>query len=175
MKVVQGENICKEKIFHHLFITHSKGLRNFLIAKFGDPSEAEDLVQDAFIKLWDNCGKVEFSKAKSYVFTVAVNLGISLRRHDQVKFKHHGIIAGYSKGYTNETPEFEMESQEFMETFKKSIASLPDRQREVFLLSRIEKKTYREIAELSGVSVKAIEKLMGKALKKMKEQLGNNI
>ncbi len=175
MEVIKGRTICEEKMFKHFFMEQSTGLRNFLIAKFGDPAEAEDLVQDAFIKLWNNCEKVALGKAKSYVFTVAVNLGISLRRHDQVKFKHHGIIASYTKGYTNETPEFEMESNEFMEKFKSSIASLPERQREVFLLSRIEKKTYREIAELSGVSVKAIEKLMGKALKKMKDQLGNNI
>jgi len=172
MKVIQKKTICEEATFQHFFMEHSLGLRNFLIAKFGNSDDAEDLVQDAFIKLWNNCGKVEFNKAKSYLFTVAVNLGISIKRHEQVKFRNHDIIASYTKGHTNETPQFEMESKEFMEKFQKSIASLPDRQREVFLLSRIEKKTYKEIAELSGVSVKAIEKLMGKALKKMRIEIG---
>ncbi len=172
MKVLPKDSICEEAIFQRFFMEHSLGLRNFLIAKFGNADEAEDMVQDAFIKLWNNCGKVEFNKAKSYLFTIAVNLGISIKRHEQVKFRHHDIIANYSRGITNENPEFEMESKEFLEKFKETIASLPERQREVFLLSRIEKKTYKEIAEMSGVSVKAIEKLMGKALKKVKEQLG---
>lgn len=173
MKVIQNKSICEEHTFHRFFMEHSLGLRNFLIAKFGDKDQAEDLVQDAFVKLWNNCGKVELGKAKSYLFTVAVNLGISIKRHEQVKFRHHDIIADYSKGYTNETPEFEMESKEFMDKFKITIANLPERQREVFLLSRIEKKTYREIAEVSGVSVKAIEKLMGKALKRVRQELGD--
>ena len=56
---------------------------------------------------------------------------------------------------------------------EKAISSLPERQREVFLLNRIEKKTYREIAELSGVSVKAIEKLMHKALLKLRVEIEN--
>jgi len=60
-----------------------------------------------------------------------------------------------------------------MEKLKSAIAELPDRQREVFLLSRIDKKTYKEIAELSGVSVKAIEKLMHKALVVLRKKIGN--
>ena len=54
-----------------------------------------------------------------------------------------------------------------------AISGLTDRQREVFLLNRIEKKTYKEIAEISGVSVKAIEKLMSKALIKLRTQIKN--
>ena len=66
-----------------------------------------------------------------------------------------------------------MQENEFMEKFKRVIANLPDRQREVFLLNKVEKKTYREIAELSNVSVKAIEKLMSKALKVIRVEIGD--
>ena len=60
-----------------------------------------------------------------------------------------------------------------MAKLKSAIADLPDRQREVFLLSKIDKKTYEEIAELSNVSVKAIEKLMHKALVTIREKIEN--
>jgi RNA polymerase sigma-70 factor (ECF subfamily) len=60
-----------------------------------------------------------------------------------------------------------------MTKLENAISSLPERQREVFLLNRIEKKTFREIAELSNVSVKAIEKLMHKALIKLRTQINN--
>jgi len=60
-----------------------------------------------------------------------------------------------------------------MVKLENAISSLPERQREVFLLNRIEKKTYKEIAELSGVSVKAIEKLIHKALLKLRTEIEN--
>ena len=49
---------------------------------------------------------------------------------------------------------------------------MPEKQREVFLLSRIDKKKYVEIADIVGVSVKAVEKRMSKALLTLKEQIG---
>ena len=54
-----------------------------------------------------------------------------------------------------------------------AISDLPEKQKEVFLLSRIEKMKYREIAEMLGISVKAVEKRMHLALLEMKEKIGN--
>ena len=167
------ETICDERLYERFFKSQSKALRNYLCAKFGSVDLAEDLMQDAFIKLWNNCAKVSPDKAKSYVYTVATNLGISQKRHEQVKFRNKDLIVQEYNTSSNETPEFLLLQKEFMEKFKNIIASLTERQREVFLLSRIEKKTYKEIAELSGVSVKAVEKLMHKALLKVKEALGD--
>ncbi|WP_025742521.1 RNA polymerase sigma factor [Aquimarina pacifica] len=164
-------SICEERLYELLFKRQAKALRNYLCAKFGDMQLAEDLLQEAFVKLWENCDNVSPDKAKSYVFAVATNLGINQKRHEQVKFKNQSLIARKYKSTTNESPEFLMLENEFLEKFTKAIAELPDRQREVFLLSRVEKKTYKEIAELSNVSVKAIEKLMHKALLKLKKSL----
>lgn len=164
-------SVCKESLYEGLFKKNAKALRNYLYAKFGDMVLAEDLLQEAFVKLWENCKKVTPEKAKSYVYTVATNLGISQKRHEQIKFKHQDLILKQYSGMTNENPEFLMLEEEFKLKFKNIIASLPERQREVFLLSRVEKKTYKEIAELSEVSVKAIEKLMHKALLKVKASL----
>jgi len=165
-------SICQQIVYERFFKDHAKALRNYLYAKFGAMDLAEDLLQEAFVKLWQNCKKVSPEKAKSYLYTVATNLGISHKRHEQVKFKHKDLVVNYQKGITNESPEFVLLEKEFMQKFKQLIASLPERQREVFLLSRVEKKTYKEIAELSGVSVKAIEKLMHKALLKVRSSLG---
>ncbi|WP_416135548.1 RNA polymerase sigma factor [Aquimarina sp. 2201CG5-10] len=148
-------------------------MRNFIYYKFGDLEQAEDIVQDTFIKLWNNCSKVSLDKAKSYIYTVANNLGISITRHQKVKFKYRDYITQRRSDITNESPEFIALEKEYMEQLKSAIADLPERQREVFLLSRIDKKTYREIAELSGVSVKAIEKLMHKALLSLRKKIGN--
>ena len=66
-----------------------------------------------------------------------------------------------------------MEEQEFMVKLKKAIADLPDKQREVFLLSRIDKKKYSEISEMLGISIKAVEKRMSQALVILREKIGD--
>lgn len=72
---------------------------------------------------------------------------------------------------TIETPEFRMQEIEFKVRLEQAISELPETQREVFLMNRIDKLTYAEIAERLGVSVKAIEKRMGKALKHMRSKI----
>ncbi|WP_438422569.1 RNA polymerase sigma factor [Aquimarina macrocephali] len=168
-----NNSTCNEQVFDEFFKSNSKLLRNYIYYKFGDLEQAEDIVQDAFIKLWNNCSKVSIDKAKSYIYTIATNLGISVTRHQKVRFKYRDYITQRKTDINHESPEFIALEKEYMEKLKNAIADLPERQREVFLLSRIDKKTYKEIAELSNVSVKAIEKLMHKALLTLRGKIGN--
>ncbi len=167
------DEICQEKIFQNFFNTHAKLLRNFLYFKYGGLTDVDDIVQDSFIKLWNNCTKVTAKTAKSYLYRIAINDSKSLLRHEKVKLKHQKEVKNIDRSSTNQSPEFILEEKEFKLKLENAISSLPDRQREVFLLNRIEKKTFREIAELSNVSVKAIEKLMQKALLKLRLEIEN--
>lgn len=158
-------SICKDEIFEQVFMEHSEGLRNFMYYKCGNLDQAEDLVQESFVKLWSNCAKVTIAKAKSYVFTIANNLFLNEVKHQKVVLKFQ---QQHNENSFKETPEFLLEQQEFQQQLEKAISNLPEGQREVFLLNRIDKKTYREIAEMLGVSVKAVEKRMHKALKALR-------
>lgn len=169
----ENKNICQEKSFQAFFNSNATLLRNFLYYKYGGLNEIDDIVQDAFIKLWHNCSKVTKVTAKSYLFKIAINQSTSLLRHNTVKLKHQKEVKHINRSITNQSPEFILEEKEFQIKLENAISALPDRQREVFLLNRIEKKTYREIAELSNVSVKAIEKLMHKALLKLRHDIKN--
>lgn len=164
------KSICEQKTYEFLFEAHSKTLYNFIYYKCGDVHQAEDIVQDAFIKLWNNCSKVLFDKAKSFLFTVARNLFLNEVAHKKIVLRHQLDVTIKS---SNETPQFLLEEQEFMITLKKAIADLPEKQREVFLLSRIDKKKYSEISEIVGVSVKAVEKRMSLALITLRNKIGN--
>ena len=166
------KNICEERLYERFFKSQAKALRNYLYVKFGTMDLAEDLMQEAFIKLWNNCTKVTPNSAKSYVYKVAVNLGISQKRHESVKFRYKDMVIKKDHSITIESPEFLFLEEEFKEKLTHVISNLPNKQREVFLLNRVEQKTYKEIAELSEVSVKAIEKTMHKALLKIREALG---
>lgn len=169
LKEQEENNVCAEHIFQGLFVQLAKPLRNYLIYRGSEEGQADDLVQDAFIKLWENCGKVLPSKAKSYLYTLASNAFKNEMAHIKVRFKY--VNANPAANTTIETPEFKMEEDEFKARLEKAINDLPETQREVFLMNRIDKMTYAEIAEALGVSVKAIEKRMGKALKVLRSKI----
>ena len=163
-------SVCEKRVFNTIFYTNSETLRNYLYYQCGDLQQAEDLTQDAFIKLWNNCKKVILEKAKAYLFTVAKNAFYN-------QMAHQKVVLAYSKipqpNADNENPQYKMEETEFMDQLQNAINALPEGQREVFLLNRIDKKTYREIAEMLGVSQKAIEKKMHKALLKLRKTIKN--
>ncbi|MEM9681140.1 MAG: RNA polymerase sigma factor, partial [Bacteroidota bacterium] len=67
-------SVCEEHVYNDIYDRHSQYLFNFAYYKCGDRNIAEDIVQEAFIKLWQNCKNVMIDKSKSYLFTVANNL-----------------------------------------------------------------------------------------------------
>jgi RNA polymerase sigma-70 factor (ECF subfamily) len=159
---------CKDTVYEKIYKDNVVTLRNYLYYKFGNLNDAEDVVQNAFIKLWENCAKVPVEKAKSFLYTTANNMSLNIIKHNKVVLKHNLILP---KSTTNETPEFEMIGQEFQVKLQKAIGDLTEKQREVFLLSRIEKMKYAEIAELLQISVKAVEKRMHNALLLMRARI----
>lgn len=165
-----ADNVCKEEVYRSLFFAHSEHLRNFLYYKSGNLSLAEDLVQDAFSKLWEKCASVSKEKAKSFLFTVANNLFLN-------KVEHQKIVLKFEKREHSEkdvqSPQFILEENEFRKKLENAISSLPEDQRIVFLMNRIDKKKYREIAEELGIGVKAVEKRMHKALVQLRKVHGD--
>lgn len=167
------DSICNEGLFEGFFREHARLLRNYLYYKFGDADEADDVVQETFVKLWNNCSKVPLEKAKAFIYTAATNLSTSIKRHEKVKLKYEANYMAVNKGSSSESPEFVALEKEYMDKLTSAIEALPDRQREAFLLNRIEKKTYKEVAEVMDISPKGVEKLMHKALLKIREQIGD--
>ena len=72
--------ICEEIVFSNFFKSHAKALRNYLLYKYGNEEQAEDVTQEAFIKLWENCANVPLEKAKSFLYTVANNTSLTFYR-----------------------------------------------------------------------------------------------
>jgi RNA polymerase sigma-70 factor (family 1) len=164
----RSENVCKEKVFKDLFMTYSKDLHDFLYYKYGENNAPQDIVQVAFEKLWKNCEKVSPEKAKSYLFTVANNEMLNALSRKKTVLNYH---QQKTKNYTVETPEFLMEEKEYGERLQKAIGELTEDQRVTFLLNRIEGKKHQEIADMLGISRKAVEKRIYSALKILKEKV----
>lgn len=172
--LTKNKSVCNEKTFKIIFDDYSEVIRNFIYYKCQDMQQAEDLTQDAFVKLWENCNKVIFGKAKSFVMKVAQNSFYNESHHKKVILKYNQEIVSSPLLLSN-SPEFLMEEKEFMIKLQQSISSLPSKQREVFLLSRKDKKTYREIAEIIGLTQKAVERRMHLALKELRKKIGIKI
>lgn len=167
MKAIKEEHVCEEEVYASIFSTHSKTVFNYIYYKFGNEEKAYDVVQEAFIKLWENCSKVAPDKAKAYVYTIANNLYLNVIKAEKVRLKY----APDTNAVVHESPDFLMEEQEYKEKLERVLQALPENQRTTFLLNRIDGKKYSEIAEMEGVSVKAIEKRMHLALKTLRDQI----
>jgi RNA polymerase sigma-70 factor (ECF subfamily) len=160
--------ICRENTFSVFFKNHAKALRNYLYYKFGNKDQAEDVTQDAFIKLWQNCSDVPLEKAKSYIYTIANNASLNVIAHQKV-------VLNYAKNspnrvQTNESPEFIIEEDEFKTKLIKAIDKLNETQRVAFLMHRIDGKKYAEIALELNISVKAVEKRIHLALLELRKE-----
>ena len=134
--------------------------------KTGDIQQAEDLMQEAFVRLWQKRTEIQPEKAKSFLFTVANNLFLD-------KVRHQKVVRNFEleprSDRDKESPEYQMEVQEFKKQLEEALANLSEGSREVFLMNRLEDLPYREIAERLGISQKAVEKRMSKALKELRK------
>lgn len=161
-------NVCEEQIFSSVFKSNSKTIFNYIYYKYGNEEKAHDAVSEAFVKLWENCAKVAPEKAKSYLYTVANNLYLNVLKAEKVRLKY---ADKHSNTISHESPEFVLEEKQFQKKLDDALNALPENQRTTFLLNRIDGKKYAEIADMEGVSVKAIEKRMHLALKSLREKI----
>lgn len=161
-------DICKKEVFSGVYEKYSQDLHNFLYYKYGERFNPNDKMQDAFIKLWENCKKVPPSSARSFLFKVASNMMLNEIKHQKVVLRHRQITP---KEYTYETPEFLLEKDEFLKRYQKALSKLTEDQRVAFTLSKIEGKKHSEIAEMLGVTNKVVEYRIYSAFKVLKSKL----
>jgi RNA polymerase sigma factor (sigma-70 family) len=102
------------------------------------------------------------------LYKIANNLFLNRQEHLKVQFR---FISDYDSVEFSDAPDFEMEMKEFDNRLQLTLADLDEKNRVVFLMNRIDNLTYNQIAENLGLSVKAVEKRMGKALSFLKEKL----
>lgn len=166
----QNTDICNESVFQSVYNDLNKEVWRFIYYKCGDAAQADDLVQDAFIKLWQNCAKTTMGSAKSFLFTITRNAFLNEVAHKKVILNH---VKFQSIRVDNESPEHILQQKEFNDKIESAISNLTEGQRTAFLLNRVEGKKYTEIATILDISVKAVEKRMSLALKTLRKEIGN--
>lgn len=158
--------------FDKIFMDWYYPVRNSIYYKSGDLQTAEDIAQEAFMKLWEKRDAVNRDTAGPLLFKISKNLFLNIIDHSKVELK---FATDHQQVELSHSPEFELEMKDFDERLQKSINELDEKLRTVFLMNRIDDMTYVQIAENMGLSVKAIEKRMTKALAFLKERLNVKI
>jgi len=153
------EALFKENHAHCLaFATHYTG----------DSHVAEEIVQQVFLRLWEKRDTITITgPVKAYLFSAIRNTAISQWRKDVVRSEKEN---GYGKSKDTTVGAGE-EVKELERLYRQALERLPERCREVFILSRQQHMKYAEIAEAMNISVKTVENQMGKALKILHEEL----
>ncbi len=162
------QDICDKSRFSILYEKYAQSLSNLLFYKYGELLNPSDKVQEAFIKLWENCAKIKPEAAKSYLYKTANNLMLNEVKHQNVILKYQQVKP---KDYTNESPEFVLRKKEFLKRLERALSNLKEEERTAFLLNKVEGKSHKEIAEILGVTRKVAEHRIYAALNKLKDQL----
>lgn len=158
--------------FDLIYEKYSGKLYAFGLKYLKSTSEAEELVQVVFLKLWENHKTLnEELSFKSYLFTIAYNSTCNLfrKRNYQQRFVHDLL-------YENPQSSFEIENgidyKSVLDQVQLIISKLPERQKAIFLKSRQEGKSTKEIANEVGLSPGTVDNYMSEAIKFIRRRLG---
>ncbi|MEI6411293.1 MAG: RNA polymerase sigma-70 factor [Bacteroidota bacterium] len=161
-----------ESVFDTVFRRYYEPLCHYA-AKFcdGDLDEAEDIVQQCFVKLWEKHAALDITwSIKSYLYKAVHNACLNRIRHQQTKNRYQQFNAGQLENNHSFQDE---SSAELRARLQEAMDNLPPQCRNIFELSRFEELKYREIAELLNISIKTVETQMGKALRVLRLQLAD--
>jgi RNA polymerase sigma-70 factor (ECF subfamily) len=137
----------------------------------GDMDEAEDLVQQVFVKLWEQRARLDIAwSLKAYLYKTVHNAALNRLRAANTRSRYLEYNAAQLE---NSATQPDDTSRELTERLQKALDVLPPQCRHVFELSRFEELKYREIADQLGISIKTVETQMGKALRLLRMQLAD--
>lgn len=168
-----------ETAFKFFYDKYFKRIQSFSIQFIYDQDEAENLAQEALLHLWQSRENVEsINGIQAFLFTYAKSKCLNLIRHNKVKNKFKNDLLNHKERELNievlNSIQFDpLELTELERIIQESISYLPPKTREVFIKKRFENKKNAEIAEELGVSLKAVEAHMTKALKILKTRLSD--
>ncbi len=162
--------------FYHIYERYSKRLYGFVLRYVKQNEDAEEIVQEVFVKIWEARNKIDaFSSFEAFLFTIAYNTTISLlrKRTNEKKYLEHLK----SLQQPDHSPDLidEIHFNELNDRVQSLLNELTPRQKEIFQLSREEGLTHDEIAKKLDISVNTVKKHMGNTLAFLRAQIDSNL
>ncbi len=159
--------------FKHIIFPHKNKLYRFALQIVGNTVEAEDVVQEVMIKMWNNRGEIkELKSIEAWCMKMTRNLSI-----DKTRSKHRkvGIIPeGMDYQETSVSPYKQVELNDTVKRMRSFMETLPEIQKNVVQMRDIEGLTYQEIAEALEIPLNQVKVNLFRARKKIKTYLLNH-
>lgn len=147
-------------------------LFRFSLRIVNDPAEAEDVVQEVFIKLWEALGQqTDIQNVEAWCMRAARNRSI-----DKLRSKHKRVESldnRYDQQYDGASPFETTSSNDTFEQVRKLMADLPEKQRQIMHLRDIEGYTYQEIADALDLSIGQVKVNLFRARQRIRLRLLN--
>lgn len=160
--------------FQKIYDAFCKPLYRFALSYMNDSFEAEEIVQDVFLRLWEKRDEVDEQKSlKSFLYRITVNKIFNVLKHRIVKRKYDQHLLNIDQ-VTDETPESSIQFQELNKKLEHLLTKLPDQQRSIFILSRWQGLSNAEIAQNLNLSARTVENQIYRAAKFIKLHLSND-
>lgn len=165
-RLTQGD----EAAYAHVFRTWYAPLVRFVEALLRQRDEAEEVAQEVMLELWNRRAQLDPERSvQAWLFRAARNRALNVVRHRKVVQQSEPVLEARSGDSTPSdmgAMEHELEA-----ALQQAITELPPRCREVFMLSREQGLRNADIATQLGISVKAVEGQIGRALRALRERL----
>jgi len=162
----------RQAVFDYFFDKYYQGLCVYAFRIIKSKSEAEDIVEDFFVRILENRTNISIeSSVKSYFIRSVHNRCLDYIAHQKVIASHEV----YRLKMMNEEDfqEYPLIDSELKLQIEKAIQNLPDGIRETFILNRFEGLKYQQIADQENISVKTVEYRISKALNILRKELGD--
>lgn len=166
-EIKEGDQQAFEVVFKGMYADLCRYAHSFL----KDKDDAEDLVQNTFVKVWDKRDQIELSDSLSgYLYRMVYNQSMNKIKHQNIRLEHvEHVKHQFDEG------EFVIDNaqnlNEMHERVHLAIDKLPKECGRIFKMSRFEELKYQEIADTLEISIKTVENQIGKALKIMRTEL----
>ena len=135
----------------------------------GNNQDAEDVVQEVIIEFWNKRSEISIENPRAYLYRSVYNRSLNLLKKN-IKLNSEEIIEFENFPLESSIVET-LEEKELHAKIEKAIQELPEKTRAVFVLSRFEDKTYKEIAEDLDISIKTVESQISAALKLLRKKI----
>lgn len=157
--------------FTVIFTTYYSDLVRFSYRFTHNQDVSEEIVQEVFLKLWENRYSVDIQiSLKSFLLRAVQNRCIDSLRHVSITNKYASVILEHPALAENDTENYILYSD--LEThFNQAMSKIPAQYAEAFRMSRMQAQSYQEIAAKLGVSVRTVEVRIAKALSLLREEL----
>ncbi len=161
--------------FKELFCAYQPILFNSIIYRTHDSSLADDIVQDTFLRVWNSRNKIRPNQSfYAWLSRISYNLFLDHIKREKVRFTHRDDIpVPSSSQYDN--PESATELTFLEQQIKSAVNKyLPEKCRAIFILSRVDGYSNKEIAAINSISIKTVENQLYKALKILRKKINVN-